>query len=67
MQYIRFSPVSRNEWSVSAPAKSAKPIATITHSHGHYSTTFAADYAPNREIVAGVLDFIEDRERKQAA
>ena len=50
-----------------ALTQSAKPLATVTLCRGRYSATFATDHALNREVLAAVLDFIEDRERKQAA
>ena len=65
MLFMRFSPVSRTTWEVSAPVKSTKPIATITHRKGQYSVTVTAEHALDRAELAALSAFM--REHEQAA
>jgi hypothetical protein len=61
MLYMRFSPISRNKWEVSAPVKSAKPIATVTRRRGLCSVT--TDHALNQEELATLSVFMQEHER----
>jgi hypothetical protein len=60
MTYTRFAAISRNAWEVSEPAKSAKPIATITRRRGQFLATITADHGLNREELVSLLDFMTE-------
>jgi hypothetical protein len=62
--YTRFSPISRNTWEVSTPAKSPKPIATITRRrNGQCAAAITADHALNREELSSLSVFMQEHER----
>jgi hypothetical protein len=63
MLYMRFSPVSRTTWEVSAPVKSTKPIATITRRRGKCLVTGTGGHALNREELASISAFMREQER----
>jgi hypothetical protein len=65
MLYTRFSPVNRNQWEVSTPTKSAKPIATVTRRKGRCSVKIMAEHALSRAELAILSAFM--REHEQAA
>jgi hypothetical protein len=68
MLYVRFVPLALNQWSVFVPVQSAKPIARVKRRlDGQFVARSTAGHTLSREVVAACLDFIEDRERKQAA
>jgi len=62
MLYFRFAPVTTNKWDVIAPAKSAKPIATITRRKGQCSATITAEHAINRAELAILSAFMREHE-----
>ena len=63
MLFMRFSPVSRTTWEVSAPVKSTKPIAMITRRKGQCSVTVIAERALDRAEMAALSCFMQERER----
>jgi hypothetical protein len=62
MLYARFSSVSRNQWEVSTPTQSTKPIATITRCRGKCLAAITAGRALNCEELAALSCFMEERE-----
>jgi len=63
MLYTHFSSVSPDKWEVSAPTKSAKPIASITRRNGQCSATITADHALNGEELSSLSAFMQEHER----
>jgi hypothetical protein len=63
MLFMRFSPVSRTTWEVSAPVKSTKPIATITRRKGQCSVTMTAKHALDSAELAALSCFMQEHER----
>jgi hypothetical protein len=60
--YTTLSPISRNQWHVSEPVKTATPIATVTrHENGQCSATIMAD-ALNREELSSLSAFMDGLE-----
>ena len=57
-----FSPISRNTWEVSEPAKSAKPVAHVTVRAGRCSTKITKDVM-NREELKSISLFMQEHER----
>jgi hypothetical protein len=60
MMYMRFSPISRNEWAVTVPVKSTKPIATVTRHNHRCSVTING--ALNREELDSLSAFMQEQE-----
>ena len=67
MLYLRFAHVALGQWDVLMPVQSAKPIARVKQCHnGPCSATTTADHVLNREELAGLLDFMTEREQREA-
>jgi hypothetical protein len=63
MLYLRFAHVALNQWDVLAPVQSAKPIARVKQRHnGPCSATITAGHTLNREELAALTDFMQQRE-----
>jgi hypothetical protein len=63
MLYVRFSPISRNTWGVSAPVKSSKPIANITRRRGRCFAKSTPGHTLSREELLSLTVFMEEHER----
>jgi hypothetical protein len=63
MLYTHFSPTSPDKWEVSAPTKSAKPIANITRRNGQCAATITADHGLNCEELSSLSAFMQEHER----
>lgn len=63
MTYMRFSPISRNQWAVTVPVKSKTPIATVTRSNHRCSVTVTDSGTLNREELDSLSAFIQEQEQ----
>ena len=64
MLYLRFARVALNQWDVITPVKSTKPIARVKQRrNGQCSAIVAPDHALNREELAALSCFMQERER----
>lgn len=56
MLYTRFTPIARNQWEVTAPVKSKKPIAKVT------PRSVTVNRAISREELDSLSAFMQERE-----
>ena len=63
MLFTHFSSISRNTWEVSAPTKSAEPIAFITRQRGQCFVEVTSNHALNREELSSLSVFMQECER----
>lgn len=59
MLYMRFSPVNRNQWDVTAPLRTSKPIASVTLKNGRVSHAAAGGRALRADEQAAIHAFTE--------
>ncbi len=62
MLYMRFSPITRNQWNVFTPVKSANPIAIVKRHNGTCSATLKTTRALNRAELTILSAFMRERE-----
>lgn len=68
MLYVRFSPISPDQWEVFTPVKSTVPIAKVTlYDDGQCSAAITAGHAISTEERSSISVFLEEQEARVQA